>query len=181
MCTTRCGRPGFNPLDGIVNLSRFPADSVDENQQSLLPRAPFPSFRDVEELLAERGVVVSYQTIRQWCQKFGPHYARKLRHKKGQVGDIWHLDEGQDRWGNLHNPLLTLILWTPQNTPSYPFGLIRRTWPTARASALSGVGGGREGHGLGLRVRTRPDFLQDRPEPRITVERSIARDYTKKR
>jgi putative transposase len=51
------------------------------------------SFRDVEELLAERGVVVSYQTIRQWCQKFGPHYARKLRHKKGQVGDIRHLDE----------------------------------------------------------------------------------------
>jgi putative transposase len=51
------------------------------------------SFRDVEELLAERGVVVSYETIRQWCQKFGPYYARKLRSKQGRLGDIWHLDE----------------------------------------------------------------------------------------
>ncbi len=51
------------------------------------------SFRDVEELLAERGVVVTYETIRQWCQKFGPRYARKLRRRQGQLGDIWHLDE----------------------------------------------------------------------------------------
>ncbi len=51
------------------------------------------SFRDVEELLAERGVVVTYETIRQWCQKFGLHYARKLRRKRGRLGDIWHLDE----------------------------------------------------------------------------------------
>ena len=51
------------------------------------------SFRDVEELLAERGVVVSYETIRQWCRKFGPHYAQKLRRKEGRLGDIWHLDE----------------------------------------------------------------------------------------
>ena len=51
------------------------------------------SFRDVEELLAERGIVVSYETIRQWCGKFGPHYARKLRRRQGGLGDIWHLDE----------------------------------------------------------------------------------------
>jgi putative transposase len=51
------------------------------------------SFRDVEELLAERGIVVTYETIRQWCQKFGPHYARRLRSKNGRLGDIWHLDE----------------------------------------------------------------------------------------
>jgi putative transposase len=51
------------------------------------------SFRDVEELLAERGMVVTYETIRQWCQKFGPHYARKLRCQQGRLGDIWHLDE----------------------------------------------------------------------------------------
>ncbi len=51
------------------------------------------SFRDVEELLAERGIVVSYETIRQWCQKFGPHYARTLRRRQGRLGDIWHLDE----------------------------------------------------------------------------------------
>lgn len=34
------------------------------------------SFRDVEDLLAERGIIVSYETIRQWCQKFGAEYAR---------------------------------------------------------------------------------------------------------
>lgn len=36
------------------------------------------SFRDVEDLLAERGIIVSYETIRQWCQKFGAEYAQTL-------------------------------------------------------------------------------------------------------
>ena len=39
------------------------------------------SFRDVEDLLAERGIVVSYETIRQWCQKFSPVYAAKLKRR----------------------------------------------------------------------------------------------------
>ena len=51
------------------------------------------SFRDVEDLLAERGFIVSYETIRLWCQKFGPDYARKLKRRQGRLGDIWHLDE----------------------------------------------------------------------------------------
>src|SRR5258705_11880159 len=51
------------------------------------------SFRDVEDLLAERGIIVSYETIRLWCQKFGPDYARKLKRRHGRLGDIWHLDE----------------------------------------------------------------------------------------
>jgi putative transposase len=51
------------------------------------------SFRDVEELLAKRGIFVTYETIRQWCRKFGPHYALGLRHHQGRLGDIWHLDE----------------------------------------------------------------------------------------
>src|SRR6516162_2711012 len=51
------------------------------------------SFRDVEDLLAERGITVSYETIRQWCQKFGPGYARKLKRREGRLGDHWHLDE----------------------------------------------------------------------------------------
>ena len=51
------------------------------------------SFRDVEELLAKRGIVVSYETIRQWCRKFGPEYARNLRRRQGRLGDVWHLDE----------------------------------------------------------------------------------------
>jgi putative transposase len=51
------------------------------------------SFRDVEELLAKRGVIVSYETIRQWCRKFGPECPRKLKRRQGRLGDIWHLDE----------------------------------------------------------------------------------------
>jgi len=51
------------------------------------------SFRDVEDLLAERGVIVSYETIRQWSRKFGAEYARKLKRREGRLGDIWHLDE----------------------------------------------------------------------------------------
>jgi putative transposase len=54
----------------------------------------FPlSFRGVEELLLARGIVVSYETIRQWCTKFGPAYARRLRRRRFQPGDKWHLDE----------------------------------------------------------------------------------------
>jgi putative transposase len=51
------------------------------------------SFRDVEELLADRGVTVSYEAVRQWCLKFGPSFAKKLRHRQGRLGDTWHLDE----------------------------------------------------------------------------------------
>ena len=51
------------------------------------------SFRDVEDLLAERGIIVSYETIRQWCGKFGPDYARRLKRRQGRLGDTWLLDE----------------------------------------------------------------------------------------
>ena len=51
------------------------------------------SFRDVEELLAKRGIIVTYETIRQWCRKFGPEYARNLKRRRGRLGDVWHLDE----------------------------------------------------------------------------------------
>lgn len=51
------------------------------------------SFRDAEDLLAQRGITVSYETIRQWCRTFGPAYARSLRRRQGCVGDTWHLDE----------------------------------------------------------------------------------------
>ena len=51
------------------------------------------SFREVEELLAERGITVTYESIRQWCQKFGPDYARKLKKRQGRLGDTWHIDE----------------------------------------------------------------------------------------
>ena len=51
------------------------------------------SFREVEELLAERGITVTYETVRQWCQKFAPTYARKFKKRQGRLGDTWHIDE----------------------------------------------------------------------------------------
>ena len=51
------------------------------------------SLRDLEDLLAERGITVSYETIRQWCATFGPHYARRIRKSHGPRGDCWFLDE----------------------------------------------------------------------------------------
>ena len=51
------------------------------------------SIRDVEELLARRGIIVYYETFRQWCRKFGPQYAGILRRRQGRMGDVWHLDE----------------------------------------------------------------------------------------
>ena len=51
------------------------------------------SFRDAEDLLAQRGITVTYETIRQWCQTFGLDYARRLRRGRGRLGDTWYLDE----------------------------------------------------------------------------------------
>ncbi len=51
------------------------------------------SFRDVEDLLAERGITVTYEAIRQWCRTFGLDYARRLRRNRGRMGDTWYLDE----------------------------------------------------------------------------------------
>ncbi len=51
------------------------------------------SYRDVEELLAERGVILTYETVRQWCRKFGQTYANELRRRRPRPGDKWHLDE----------------------------------------------------------------------------------------
>src|SRR6202045_5115613 len=51
------------------------------------------SYRDVEELLAERGLEVSYETGRRWVLKFGPGFARRLRRSRPRPSDRWHLDE----------------------------------------------------------------------------------------
>src|SRR5918911_1534117 len=51
------------------------------------------SYRDVEELLAERGIELSYETVRRWVLKFGPDFARNLRRLRPRASDTWHLDE----------------------------------------------------------------------------------------
>jgi putative transposase len=51
------------------------------------------SFREVQEMMLERGIVVSHETVRQWCAKFGQTYANALRRRRARPGDKWHLDE----------------------------------------------------------------------------------------
>ena len=51
------------------------------------------SYRDVEDLLAERGLDVSYETVRRWVLKFGPLFARELRRQRPRPTSTWHLDE----------------------------------------------------------------------------------------
>jgi DDE domain len=53
------------------------------------------NFRDGQELLAERGIIVSHEAIRQWWTKFGPTYAAGLRRRRAGTSDKWHLDEVQ--------------------------------------------------------------------------------------
>lgn len=51
------------------------------------------SFRNVEEILRSRGVEVTYESVRQWCLRFGAEYAKRIRVRAGLCGDTWHLDE----------------------------------------------------------------------------------------
>jgi len=51
------------------------------------------SYRDVQDLLFERGITVSHEAVRQWCRKFGQDYANRLRRRRPQPGDKWYLDK----------------------------------------------------------------------------------------
>ena len=51
------------------------------------------SHRDIEDLLSQRGITVSYESIRLWCNKFGPKYARRLKRKHRGYGDTFFIDE----------------------------------------------------------------------------------------
>jgi putative transposase len=70
---------------------RYPAEIISHGVW-LYHRFPL-SFREVEEMMLERGIVVSYETIRQWCATFGQTYANALRRRRPRPGDTWHLDE----------------------------------------------------------------------------------------
>src|SRR6201988_2891239 len=70
---------------------RFPAEII---QHAIWLYLRFTlSYRDVEELLAERGLDISYETVRRWVLKFGPAIARRLRQRRPRPSDRWHLDE----------------------------------------------------------------------------------------
>jgi len=90
-----CRRPGR--IGGVSTATvsykghRYPVEIINHCVW-LYFRFPL-SFREVEELMLVRGVVISYETIRRWCAKFGQAYANQLRRRRAQPGDRWHLDE----------------------------------------------------------------------------------------
>lgn len=54
---------------------------------------PYQSHQIIEELLFERGVIVSYETVRRWCDKFGAGFAHRAKAARSNSGSAWHLDE----------------------------------------------------------------------------------------
>ncbi|SDB74374.1 putative transposase [Belnapia rosea] len=97
----------WGPLAGAEQLSQDGGEMTSE--PSTYPGYRFPaevvrhavwlyhlfslSFRDVELLLAERGVVVSYESICRWCLRFGTDFSARLRKRRPKPGDTWHMDE----------------------------------------------------------------------------------------
>jgi putative transposase len=80
-------RPGTNPY----KRHRFPAEII--SHCVWLYFRFCLSYRDVEELMADRGVTLTYEAVRYWCRKFGQAYANQLRRRHPRPGDKWHLDE----------------------------------------------------------------------------------------
>ncbi|WP_411194453.1 IS6 family transposase [Rhodococcus erythropolis] len=78
-------------MSSIYKGFRFPREVI-SHCVWLYHRFPL-SLREIELLMAARGIEVTYETIRTWCTRFGPEYARRLRRRQPQSGDTWHLDE----------------------------------------------------------------------------------------
>jgi putative transposase len=97
-----------NRLYGIVNL-RKRGNYVVSTRKSRYRRHRFPievveqcvwlyfrfalRYRNIEEMMAKRGVLVTYETVREWCHKFGSAYAARPKKKRARFGAKWHLDE----------------------------------------------------------------------------------------
>src|SRR5260370_2491221 len=77
--------------DSLYHRHRFPAEIISHCVWLYFRFAL--SFRDVEEMLAMRGVALTYETVREWCLKFGQTYANGLRRGSHGRGDGWYLDE----------------------------------------------------------------------------------------
>ena len=106
---------------------RFPAELI--SQAVWLYHVFSLSFRDVELLLAERGVIVSYESVRQWCLKFGASFAEKLRRRRSRPGDKWHLDEVFIRiQGVLH------YLWRAVDQDGVVFDIVVQSRRDAKAA-----------------------------------------------
>ena len=82
---------GMTPDAATYPGHRFPAEII--GHAVWLYHVFSLSLRDVELILAERGIAVTHESIRQWGLEFGGDFARKLRHRRPKPGDTWHLDE----------------------------------------------------------------------------------------
>ena len=81
----------MNTTRSIYKRHRFPPEII---QYAVWLYHRFNlSHRDIEDLLARRGITVSYESIRLWCNKFGPLYARRLRRRHQGYGDTFFIDE----------------------------------------------------------------------------------------
>ena len=115
--TKRKNPPGFRG-------HRFPSEII-EHAVWLYYRFSL-SLRDVEDLLAERGIIISHETIRIWVTKFGRQYAKSIRRDRPQVGHKWHLDEvvilirGKKHWlwraVDHHGNALDILVQSRRNT-----------------------------------------------------------------
>ena len=121
------------------------------------------SFRDVEDLLAERCIVVTYETIRHWCQKVGPDYVRRLKRRQGRLGDTWHLDELFLKInGKLH------YLWRAVDQDGDVIDILVQSRRDQHAAGKPGVdpkvASDQRGHGIGvsLEVYTSSDIDEKR-------------------
>jgi putative transposase len=81
----------MTPEPSSYHRHRFPAEII--SHAVWLYHVFSLSLRDVELILAERGVVVTHESIRNWCKKFGAEFAKRLRRRRPRPGDTWHLDE----------------------------------------------------------------------------------------
>jgi putative transposase len=81
----------MTPEPSSYHRHRFPAEII--SHAVWLYHVFSLSLRDVELILAERGVAVTHESIRHWCRKFGADFAGRLRRRRPRPGDTWHLDE----------------------------------------------------------------------------------------
>jgi putative transposase len=81
----------MTPQPATYHRHRFPAEII--SHAVWLYHVFSLSLRDIELILAERGVTVTHESVRRWCLKFGQAFASRLRRRRPRPGDIWHLDE----------------------------------------------------------------------------------------
>jgi putative transposase len=93
----------MTPERSSYRRHRFPAEII--SHAVWLYHVFSLSLRDVELILAERGVAVTHESIRHWCKKFGEEFAKRLRRRRPRPGDTWHLDEVFIRIGGMQHYL----------------------------------------------------------------------------